>query len=327
MGALTHDPNDIAMLLPLSLVAIGLVGLTWSADRFVGAAAATAYRSGMSAMLVGMTVVALGTSAPEVVVAVFAALDGVPDLATGNALGSNIANIGLVLGVTALVRPIPVPFSLIRRELPLLLGATGVTGYALANGILGRFDALVLVTLLIFSLWWLIRADTPDARPAEEIPAMTLPQALGWVVLTLTLMVLSSRALVWGASEMARGLGVSELVIGLTVVAVGTSLPELAACVASAVKGHHDLAIGNVVGSNLFNLLAVLPIPAILAPGPASPEAANRDYRVMLMLTLAMALILLWRRQGRLGRVAGGLFLATYAGYLAWLGLHGSVSP
>ncbi|MDX5434024.1 MAG: calcium/sodium antiporter [Halomonas sp.] len=317
------------MLLPLITVACGLAVLTWSADRFVNAAAATARRTGLSELLVGMTIVALGTSAPEIVVALFAALDDLPDLATGNALGSNIANIGLVLGATALVRPIPVPFSLVRRELPLLLGATGVTGYALANGILGRFDALILVLLMIFSVWWLVRADTPDTPntiPGDAIPDMTLKHALLWVVLTLVLLSLSSRALVWGASELARGLGISELVIGLTVVAVGTSLPELAACVASALKRQHDLAIGNVIGSNLFNLLAVLPIPAVLAPGAPHPDAAGRDYRVMLLLTLAMAILLLWQRQGRLGRVAGAAFLATYAAYLVWLGLSGGAT-
>ncbi|RCV91118.1 calcium/sodium antiporter [Billgrantia montanilacus] len=315
------------MLIPLLMVAFGLIGLVWSADRFVGAAAATARRSGLSTLLIGMTVVALGTSAPEMVVAVIAALDGVPDLATGNALGSNIANIGLVLGVTALVRPVPVPFSLVRRELPLLLGATGMAGYALANGILGRFDALLLALLLIFSLWWLVRADTPDTVPADNIPDMPLLRALCWLVGTLLLLTLSSRALVWGASELAQGMGVSELVIGLTVVAIGTSLPELAACVASALKGHHDLAIGNIIGSNLFNLLAVLPIPALLAPGPVDAAAASRDYPVMLLLTLAMAMLLLWQRHGRIQRLPGGLLLAIYLAYLGWLALAGNGSP
>lgn len=307
------------MLLPLIAVALGLVVLTWSADRFVNAAAATASRSGMSTLLIGMTVVALGTSAPEMVVAVFAALEGLPDLATGNALGSNIANIGLVLGITALVRPIPIRFSLVRRELPLLLGATGLAGYALANGILGRFDALFLGLLLFFSLWWLLRADTPDTTPAGDIPDMTLKRSLLWVVLTLLLLALSSRALVWGASELALGLGISELIVGLTVVAIGTSLPELAACIASAIKRHHDLAVGNVIGSNLFNLLAVLPIPALLAPGPVDPSAANRDFPTLLLLTLVMGMLLLWNRHGRLGRPAGALFLGAYLLYLSWL--------
>jgi cation:H+ antiporter len=311
------------MLVPLIVVLLGLAALLWSAERFVGAAAATARRAGMSTLLVGMTVVALGTSAPEMVVSVVAALDGIPDLATGNALGSNIANIGLVLGVTALVVPIPVRFSIVRRELPLLLGATGLAGYALANGILGRFDALFLLLLLVFSLWWLLRADTPDAPDATrgEIPDMTLPRALAWLAATLLVLAVGSRAVVWGASELARGLGVSELVIGLTVVAIGTSLPELAACVASALKRHHDLAIGNVIGSNLFNLLAVLPIPGLLAPGPSDPAAAGRDYPVMLLLTLALAMLLLWQRRGRIHRPIGALLVTAYLGYLGWVGL------
>jgi len=313
------------MLVPLIVVLLGLAALLWSAERFVGAAAATAHRAGMSTLLVGMTIVALGTSAPEIVVSVMASLNGIPDLATGNALGSNIANIGLVLGVTALVVPIPVRFSLVRRELPLLLGATGLAGYALANGVLGRFDALFLILLLVFSLWWLFRADTPDApeagAEAGTIPDMRLARALLWLVATLAVMVAGSRALVWGASELARGLGVSELAIGLTVVAIGTSLPELAACVASALKRHHDIAIGNVIGSNLFNLLAVLPVPGLLAPGATDPAAASRDYPVMLLLTLALGMLLLWYRRGRLGRLPGMLLLLAYLGYLAWLGL------
>ncbi|RTR06081.1 calcium/sodium antiporter [Halomonas nitroreducens] len=309
------------MLVPSLTVLLGFLGLLWSADRFVGAAAATAWRAGMSTLLVGMTIVSIGTSAPEIVVSIMASLDGVPDLATGNALGSNIANIGLVLGITALVVPIPVHFSIVRKELPLLLGATGLAGYALANGHLDRWDGLLLVVLLVFSLWWLFRADAPDPADGEgEIPDMRLARALLWLVATLAIMVASSRALVWGASELARGLGISELVIGLTVVAIGTSLPELAACVASALKRHHDLAIGNVIGSNLFNMLAVLPVPALLQPGITDPAAAGRDYPVMLLLTLALGMLLLWQRRGRVTRLPGALLTLTYLAYLAWLG-------
>jgi cation:H+ antiporter len=315
------------MLLPFLMVSLGFVALLWSADRFVGAAAATAHRAGMSTLLVGMTIVALGTSAPEIVVSLMASLEGIPDLATGNALGSNIANIGLVLGVTALVVPVPIRFSIVRRELPLLLAATGLAGYALANGILGRVDALLLLLMLVFSLWWLFRADTPDMveQVEGEIPDMSLPRALAWLVATLAIMLAGSRALVWGASELARGLGVSELVIGLTIVALGTSLPELAACVASALKRHQDIAIGNVIGSNLFNLLAVLPVPGLLAPGPVDPAAAGRDYPIMLMLTLLLGMLLLWRRRGQLGRLVGGGLVICYVAYLAWLGSSGLV--
>jgi len=311
------------MLVPLIVVLLGLAALLWSAERFVGAAAATAHRAGMSTLLVGMTIVALGTSAPEIVVSVMASLNGIPDLAIGNALGSNIANIGLVLGVTALVVPIPVRFSLVRRELPLLLGATGLAGYALANGVLGRFDALFLLLLLVFSLWWLFRADTPDAEEevAGEIPDLPLGRALGMLTLTLAVMVAGSRGLVWGASELARAAGISELVIGLTIVAIGTSLPELVACVASALKRHHDLAIGNIIGSNLFNLLAVLPVPGLLAPGVADAAAGERDYPVMLGLTLALGALLLWHRRNHLGRLPGAALAGTYVAYLAWLGI------
>jgi cation:H+ antiporter len=326
MGALSAT-KSFSMLLPSVVVALGLVGLLWSADRFVGAAAATAYRAGMSIMLVGMTIVSIGTSAPEIVVSVMASLDGAPDLATGNALGSNIANIALVLGVTALVVPIPVRFTIVRRELPLLLGATGLAGYALADGSLERLDAALLIALLVFSLWWLFRADEAEQEMADDIPGMALGKAIGWLVLTLAVMIASSRALVWGATELARTFGVSELVIGLTVVAIGTSLPELAACVASALKRHHDLAIGNVIGSNLFNMLAVLPVPALLAPGATDPAAAGRDFPVMLGLTLLLAALLLWQRRGRLGRWIGALLACTYALYLTWLGLSVAAGP
>tara|TARA_Y100001001_G_scaffold160555_1_gene183385 strand:- start:468 stop:1451 length:984 start_codon:yes stop_codon:yes gene_type:complete len=326
MGALSAT-KSFSMLLPSVVVALGLVGLLWSADRFVGAAAATAYRAGMSIMLVGMTIVSIGTSAPEIVVSVMASLDGAPDLATGNALGSNIANIALVLGVTALVVPIPVRFTIVRRELPLLLGATGLAGYALADGSLDRLDAALLIALLVFSLWWLFRADEAEQEMADDIPGMALGKAIGWLVLTLAVMIASSRALVWGATELARTFGVSELVIGLTVVAIGTSLPELAACVASALKRHHDLAIGNVIGSNLFNMLAVLPVPALLAPGVTDPAAAGRDFPVMLGLTLLLAALLLWQRRGRLGRWIGALLACTYALYLTWLGLSVAAGP
>ena len=326
MGALSAT-KSFSMLLPSVVVALGLVGLLWSADRFVGAAAATAYRAGMSIMLVGMTIVSIGTSAPEIVVSVMASLDGAPDLATGNALGSNIANIALVLGVTALVVPIPVRFTIVRRELPLLLGATGLAGYALADGSLDRLDAALLIALLVFSLWWLFRADEAEQEMADDIPGMALGKAIGWLVLTMAVMIVSSRALVWGATELARTFGVSELVIGLTVVAIGTSLPELAACVASALKRHHDLAIGNVIGSNLFNMLAVLPVPALLAPGATDPAAAGRDFPVMLGLTLLLAALLLWQRRGRLGRWIGALLACTYALYLTWLGLSVAAGP
>ncbi|WP_148254642.1 calcium/sodium antiporter [Aidingimonas lacisalsi] len=307
------------MLLALFSMLAGLVALLWSADRFVGAAAATAHRAGMSPMLIGMTLVALGTSAPEIVVSVMASLDNSPGLAVGNALGSNIANIGLVLGITALVAPIPIRFSIVRRELPLLLGATGLAGYTLANEHLGLSDALLLLALLTFSLWWLIQADSLDEAGGGDIPDMTLNAALLWTVASLGILVLGSRALVWGAIEIATRFGVSELVIGLTIVAIGTSLPELAACIASAMKNHHDIAIGNVIGSNLFNMLVVMPIPGLLAPGTTDAAAANRDFPVMLALTLALGAILLWQRHNSLGRLPGAALAVTYFVYLGVL--------
>ncbi|MDL2189816.1 calcium/sodium antiporter [Cobetia sp. LC6] len=310
------------MLYPILAVVIGLIGLVWSADRFIEGAAATAWRAGMSKLLIGMTIVSVGTSAPEIVVSIMASLDGTPDIATGNALGSNIANIGLVLGVTALIAPIPVHFGLVRRELPLLLAATALGGYALSNSGLERLDGILLLALLVFTLVWLFKVDSPsETESQDDVPEMSTGRAIFWLLVGLTVLIASSRALVWGATDIAQALGVPELIIGLTVIAIGTSLPELATSVASALKRHHDIAIGNVIGSNLFNILAVLPVPGLLAPGPVDGSAISRDYPVMLGLTLLLAALLIWQRRGRIGRGPGVILLAGYLAYTAWLAI------
>ncbi|GAB2796150.1 calcium/sodium antiporter [Halomonas shantousis] len=306
------------MLLPLIAVVIGLIGLVWSADRFVEGAAATAYRAGMSKLLVGLTIVSIGTSAPEILVSFMASLTGKPDLATGNALGSNIANLGLVLGITALVAPVPIHASLVRRELPLLMVATLLAGAVLIDGMLGIKEGVLLLALLAISLWAWIRTDAPG-HEQDQVPNMTLGRGLTWLVVGLVLLSASSRLLVWGASHIAAAFGISDLVIGLTVVAIGTSLPELAASVASALKRQHDIAIGNIIGSNLFNMLIVLPIPALLSPGPTDPQAPTRDYPVMLGLTLLLGAALVIRRHATLGRPTGALLLATYLTYMTIL--------
>ncbi|MHB0774371.1 calcium/sodium antiporter [Halomonas sp. WWR20] len=306
------------MLLSLVAIIVGLLGLIWSADRFVEGAAATAHRAGMSKLLVGLTVVSIGTSAPEILVSLMAALSDKPNLATGNALGSNIANLGLVLGATALVAPIPVHVSLVRRELPLLMVATLLAGIVLLNGRLGIVDGIALLAMLGISLWWLIRTDSA-AGTEEHVPDMGPGRALTWLIVGLVLLSLSSRLLVWGASNVASAFGVSDLVIGLTVVAIGTSLPELAASVASALKRQHDIAIGNIIGSNLFNMLIVLPVPALLAPGPTDSQALTRDYPMMLGLTLLLAVVLIMRRHASLGRPTGSILLLAYLGYTTLL--------
>jgi cation:H+ antiporter len=287
------------MLSFLAAVIAGLAMLIWSADKFVEGAAALANLLGVSIMIIGITVVGFGTSAPEIVVSIVAVLNGTPDLAIGNALGSNIANIGLILGVTAILMPIPVVKRLFRTEYPLLMLATAVMAWSLYDLSLNVVDGFMLLGLLILCLFYLVREHraNPAAYAREEheseelVHDMKMPVALGWLLLGLVVLVGSSKLLVWGASGIATALGVSQLVIGLTIVALGTSLPELAASIASLKKGKPDLAIGNVIGSNLFNSLAVVGLPALLTSFSIDPAARTRDLSVVIALTLLLLLM------------------------------------
>ncbi|WP_417598330.1 calcium/sodium antiporter [Oceanospirillum sp.] len=306
--------------LPFSIAAliIGLALLVWSADRFIAGAAATAKNLGMSPMLIGMTIVSIGTSAPEILVSAIAAIGGNPGLAVGNALGSNIANIGLVLGITALIAPLPINMKLMRKEIPLLLGITLLAGAVMIDGQITLVDSLILVAALVLSLLWLFKGDSDSmADQEEEIPDMPQGKAIFWLLLGLALLVGSSRMLVWGAINIATSFGISDVIIGLTIVAIGTSLPELAASVASALKRHHEIALGNVVGSNIFNLLAVLPVPGFFATVVIDPDVMGRDYLTMAGLTLLVAaLIVIMRKKGKLNRLEGGILSLIYIGYL-----------
>jgi cation:H+ antiporter len=287
------------MLSYLAAVAAGLALLIWSADKFVEGAAAMARLLGVSIMIIGITIVGFGTSAPEIVVSIVAVLDNTPDIAIGNALGSNIANIGLILGATAILAPIPVARRLFKTEYPLLMLATAVMAWALYDLKLDIVDGFTLFGLLILSLMHLIREHRrhPAEYAREEheneelVHEMKMPAALGWLTLGLLVLVGSSKLLVWGASGIAAAFGVSELVIGLTIVALGTSLPELAASIASLKKGNPDLAIGNVIGSNLFNSLAVIGLPALLTTFDVDPSARSRDLTVVVALTLLLLLL------------------------------------
>ncbi|MBB1485717.1 calcium/sodium antiporter [Oceanospirillum sp. D5] len=306
------------MLYSALALIFGLGLLVWSADRFIDGAAATARNMGMSPLLIGMTIISIGTSAPEILVSAIASMEGNPGLAIGNALGSNIANIGLVLGITALIAPLPINMKLMKKEIPLLLGVTLIAGAVLLDGNLSLMDAFILVTCLVLSLLWMFKGDGEgEFDHPEDIPEMNGKKAWFWLVIGLVLLVASSRILVWGAVNIAQHFGVSDLVIGLTIVAIGTSLPELAASVASALKNHHEIALGNVVGSNIFNLLAVLPVPGFFAATAVEGEVMSRDFPVMAGLTfLLAALIILMRKKGRISRGEGGLLTAIYAGYL-----------
>lgn len=301
----------------LALV-FGLGLLVWSADRFIDGAAATARNMGMSPLLIGMTIISIGTSAPEILVSTIASMGGNPGLAIGNALGSNIANIAMVLGITAIVAPLPINMKLMKKEIPLLLGITLIAGAVLLDGELTLLDSFILVSCLVLSLLWLFKGDGEgEFDHPEDIPQMDSKKAWFWLILGLALLIVSSRMLVWGAVNIAQHFGVSDLVIGLTIVAIGTSLPELAASVASALKNHHDIALGNIVGSNIFNLLAVLPVPGFFAATAVDSDVLSRDLPTMVGLTFLLAvLIVLMRKKGSISRAEGGLLAAIYAGYM-----------
>lgn len=311
------------MILFFTAIAVGLIVLVLSADRFVNGAVATARNFGMSPMLIGLTIVAFGTSAPEMIVSGTAALADSSSLAVGNAIGSNIANIALVLGITALVSPIPLKSVVLKREFPVLVAATLAVALLFLDNHLGVLDGVIMIIILAISMYCLTRnnLDAPELiEEVAEIPSTSTPKAIIQLVISLALLLASSKLLVWGASGVARELGVSELIIGLTIVAIGTSLPELAASVASALKGHHDIALGNIIGSNLFNLLAVLPIPALLNPVMLGSEVLQRDYSIMLGLTILLAVsAYIMQKKGYLGRTLGSILLTAYVGYLALL--------
>jgi len=315
------------MLLNSLAIFAGLVVLVWGADRFISGAAALANNLGVSPMLIGLTIVGFGTSAPEILVSAIASLDGNPGLAIGNAIGSNIANIGLILGVTALVVPLSVHSGVLKREYPLLLAISLISLAIMWDGTLGRGDGLILLILLIFTLGWMIRsakmgaADPIASEFDAEIPHDTpTGRAIFWLVVGLIALLASSRVLVWGAANIATALGISDVVIGLTIVAIGTSLPELAATIASALKGEDDIAIGNVIGSNLYNILAVMSLPGLLAPGPFLPEVLYRDLPVMLLMTIALFLMGYgFGKHGRINRLEGAILLCAFIGYQSLL--------
>jgi cation:H+ antiporter len=303
--------------------------LVWSADRFVDGAAATARHFGMPARLVGMVIVGFGTSAPEMMVSALAAYQGSPGIALGNAYGSNIANIALILGITALISPIAVHSQVLRKELPILAAVTALAAWQILDGQITRLDAWILLAVfagvMVWMTWQGLRKteDALDHEVEEELAAepMTSRQALFWTFAGLVLLLLSSRILVWGAVEIAHGLGVSDLIIGLTIVAVGTSLPELASSIVAARKGEHDLALGNIIGSNLFNTLAVVGIAGAIHPLSVGPEVFTRDIMTMSVLTLS--LFVLGRgfggRPGRISRIDGTLLVLAYVAYSAYL--------
>ncbi len=313
-----------------SLIAIlaGFALLIWGADRFVIGASAIARNLGVSPLIIGLTIVGFGTSAPEMLVSAMAAWSGNPDMGIGNALGSNITNIGLVLGVTALVVPLSIRSETLKREFPLLFVVMLIALALLLDGNMSRIDGIILLIGMGALVYWMValglrerrNADPMTGEYTDEIPEhMPMAKAIFWLVLGLIILVASSRMLVWGAVNIAQWFGISDLIIGLTIVAIGTSLPELAASVMSALKGEHDIAVGNVLGSNMFNLLAVLGMPGLIHPAATPVAVLTRDFPTMIGLTVALFIMGYgFLKPGHITRSEGGLLLF---GYLAYLGI------
>ena len=318
-----------ALALPIIALVVGFITLVWSADRFLSGAAATANNFGVSKMLIGLTIVSLGTSAPEILVSLAAAIDGTPLLAVGNAIGSNITNIGLVLGVTAIMAPLPFSQAVLRSELPWLLGATSLALLLLFDLNLSRLDGILLLSALGLIMYRLVlsQLNPRDDFAGDEViaaledelddlPELTTGRALTWLGIGLLVLVGSAELLVWAATEIAVALNVDDMVIGLTIVAIGTSLPELAATVGSALKGDPDIAIGNVVGSNILNILAVLAVPGLVAATDITTLALWRDAGMMLAVTLMLALFAYAiNSQPVITRFEGVVLVAAWIGY------------
>lgn len=318
------------MITASGLVLAGLILLTWSADRLVYGSAAIARNFGISPLVIGMTIIAMGSSAPEMMVSATASLLGHPDTAVGNVLGSNITNIALVLGVAACIRALHIQSILLKRELPLLLLVTLLGSWVLSDRFLSRTEGIALLIgffalILLLLKLALSNKDQQDPMVSEhesEVPdGVSNLAAWIWTLVGLILLPLSAQLLVIGATDIAHYFGVSDLVIGLTIVAIGTSLPELAATVASVAKGEDEMALGNIVGSNLFNILAVLGIAGSIEPATLDQNAGGRDMYVMLGLTLALLASAYAMRNGKrmIYRWQGVLFLICFIAYQAML--------
>lgn len=320
------------MILYILAILAGFVLLVWSADRFVEGAASTAKHLGMPTLLIGILIVGFGTSAPEMVVSAIAAYEGNPALALGNAIGSNIVNISLILGLTAIVAPIAVQSKIVKKEIPLLIAIILLSGILYFDNQLTFFEGIILLTGFFSLVGWSIyvavknKGDILEGELDSEINEHLMPLKNGiiWIVIGLVLLISSSKILVWGAVGVASSFGVSDLIIGLTIVALGTSLPELAASIIATRKGEHDIAIGNVVGSNMFNLFAVVGIATVISPMDSiAPEVLYRDWTIMFLLTIAL-LVMAYGFKGRTGRInrfEGTLLILCYIAYNAYLGM------
>lgn len=316
--------SELPLYLYFIVLALSIGALVWGAERFVAGAGGIASNLGLSPLIIGLTVVSFGTSAPEILVSASAALNQSSSLAVGNALGSNLANIGLVLGITALITPLAINPRIARTEIPIMVLVTLIAGAVLWNNFLGQMESIgLLVCLVIFLIYLCKTANQHEIDPELDIHQMRWLKAGLLTFGGLLLLVFSANTLVWSATEIATSFGVSDLVIGITVVAVGTSLPELAASIASALKGHAEMAIGNVIGSNVFNLTAVLPVAGIIYPAEIVDANFWQDYGSVLLLSLFLSGVCLFKSSkgsnGSLGRSAAIVMLAAYISYYALL--------
>ncbi|MFT4924341.1 MAG: cation:H+ antiporter [Phenylobacterium sp.] len=314
------------MLSSVLFILLGLTLLVWSADRFVYGAAAFAKNFGISPLIIGLTIVAMGSSAPEMLVSATAAFGGKTDTSVGNAIGSNITNILLVLGVTALIKPVTVASKTVRREMPLMFVICLLAFWMISDDYLSRTEGIILLAGFALFIFTLIRLsmrqknsekDPMVVEAESEIPTgVSNPRAIFWLIVGIIVLPLSAHILVTSAVEIAEHFGISDLVIGLTIIAIGTSLPELAASIMGVLKGEHDLAIGNIVGSNIFNILAVLSLGGVINPDAIDISAASRDFPIMLGATLVlMGMALGFKREGRINRIEGALLIIAFIAY------------
>lgn len=321
------------MWLAALAVLIGLAILVWSADVFIDGATALAKKLKVPSFLIGVVILGLGTSAPEMVVSALAALKGSPELALGNAYGSNIINIAIVLGVTAFISPIVINEAIIKRDLPILIVITAFAAWQLRDGTLSHADGILLIMMLVTVLGIQIvlslregrlvkeKGQTEDLTVSDDNNEPSVLRGLGSLLLGMLMLVISSKTIVWGAVELATLWGLSELVIGLTIVAVGTSLPELVASLSAARKGEHDMALGNIIGSNTFNTLGVVGLAALIAPINANPIILSRDIVAMSLLTLLL-FAMCWfafKTKRNFGRTSGATLVLFFVGYTLWL--------
>ncbi|CAH1557613.1 calcium/sodium antiporter [Vibrio rotiferianus] len=315
------------MLEAVALLIVGLVLLVWSADKLVFGSAALARNVGISPLVIGMTILAMGSSAPEMMVSATAAWDGKTDTAVGNVLGSNIANIALILGITAIIKPLSISSAVIRRELPLMIAVTVLAGILLWDSHLGFYEGILLFILFAGFLFAMLQISRKEQKSGDafvdeqesEVPeGVTNPKAIMWVVIGLILLPLAASMLVDNAVIIAKYFGMSDLVIGLTIIAIGTSLPELAASLAGVLKGEDDMAVGNIIGSNVFNILAVMGLPGIINPSMLSEYAMGRDFWVMLGVSLLLVAMCLGKSRS-INRLEGSILFVCFLAYQVYL--------